>query len=51
MLDIKFYSNKYRRSKYNLKDSIIDERKSNHRIKEKDINLSVPKGYNLLCNY
>ncbi len=30
---------------------MIDERISNYLIERKDINLSVPKGYNLFYNY
>ncbi len=51
MLDIKFYSNKYRRFRYNLKDFIIDERRPNYPIERKNIGLSVLKGYSLLYNY
>ncbi len=51
MLNVKFYNDRYRRFKCNLKDFIIDKRRSNHPIKKEDINLSVPKEYSFLYNY
>ncbi len=51
MSNIKFYNDKYRRFKYNLKDSIVNKRRSNHPIKRKNINLSILKRYSLLYNY
>ncbi len=50
-LNIKFYNNKYRRFKYDLKDSIINERRPNHPIKKRSIGLSVLKGYSLFRNH
>ncbi len=51
MSNIKFYNNEYWQFKYDLKDSIVDKRRFNHPIKREDIDLSVLKEYNLLCNY
>ncbi len=51
MLNVKFYSDRYRRLRYNLKDFMVDERRSNYLMKKGGIGLSVPKGYSLLCNH
>ena len=49
--NIKFYNDKYRQLKYNLKDSIIDEKRSNYPIKRKDIDLFVLKKYSLFHSH
>ncbi len=51
MSNIKFHNDRYWQFKYDLKDFIINERRLNHPIKEKNISLSVSKGYNLLRNH
>ncbi len=51
MSNIKFHSNGYRRFKYDFKDSIVNEGRSNYPIEKKGIGLSVSKGYSLLRNY
>ncbi len=50
MLNVKFHSNKYRQLKYNLRDSIVDERKPNHPIKKK-YKFIRSKRYNLIRSY
>jgi len=51
MLNVKFYSDKYRWFRYDFKDSIVDERRFNYPMEKKGISLSVPKGYSLFYSY
>ncbi len=51
MSNVKFHNDRYRRFRYDFKDSIVDETKLNHPIEKESISLFVLKGYNLLCSY
>ena len=49
--NVKFYSDRYWRFRYDFKDFIVDEKRFNYPIERKGINLSVLKRYSLFCSY
>ncbi len=51
MLNVKFYSDRYRQFRYDLRDSIVDKRRFNHPIKKENIDLFIPKRYSLFRSY